>query len=477
MPNPDNDRSRRQFLATAGVAVSPSLGGCLVFGDSEQQAGQSDSTPTPIPGPTSTPTSTPADEAMETPTAADRYAEGLEPYTTPLETVAPAEPLDDLAFLEDALADATIVGMGEATHGTREFFRFKHRLVRYMAEELGLRVFTIEAHFSETVDIDRYIRTGEGDAESAVAKLSFWTWQVESVLEMVEWMREFNKGRDPDDKIRFYGVDMQSGVAPISELEPFFETVDEEFLDSLYDARGTFRSDTDEEIVEWGWEFVAELRNRLQDNEDEFVAVTSRGEYEIALRHARVLEQFIEVQEAWLDNRDSPEAFNVRDSAMAENTRWVLEREEADNVALWMHNAHVSREAFEWPEGVTVPTGSHLADWYGDDYYVVGMEFGHGFFRSTYVRQLRKFSVDPAPEDTLPGILSNLELPYAYVDVEAASGDDEVSEWLAEPRRRHSIGAAFNPDQEDEYRFVEDSIVGRFDGLLFVDESTASRML
>lgn len=481
LPGSNNNTTRRQFLTTTGIAASASLVGCLSFGDSEQQAGQPESTPTATPNSTPTPRSTATAESTPTEdgTETDRYAESLEPYTTPLETVAPADPLDDLRFLEDDLADATIVGMGEATHGTREFFQFKHRLVRYMAEELGLRVFAIEAHFSETFEIDRYIRTGEGDAETAVENFAFWTWKVEAVQEMVEWMREFNEGRDPADKIRFYGVDMQSGTTAVNELEPFFESVDEDFLDTLSDARSSLRRENShEEIVQFGREFIPKLRNRLQDNEEEYVAATSREEYEIARRHAHVLEQFIERQEALLESDEPHSPWNIRDRSMADNTRWVLDHEDADQIALWMHNGHVSRQEREWSDGTLVPTGSHLADGYGDDYHAVGMEFDHGEFRSAgQDRGLHKFSVDRAPEDTLPWILSNLELPYAYVDIEAASEDDEVNEWLSEPRQRHAIGSQFDPDQEEKYRFQESSIAGRFDGLLFVEETMASQGL
>jgi erythromycin esterase len=96
--------------------------------------------------------------------------------TATLATTDPAVDLTDLAPVSDALANARVVGLGEATHGTREFFQLKHRLVRYLVMEHGYRLFGLEANFSETLALDRYVVHGEGSPRDALRGIYFWTW-------------------------------------------------------------------------------------------------------------------------------------------------------------------------------------------------------------------------------------------------------------------------------------------------------------
>lgn len=472
---------RRRFLTTAGVVTTSLVAGCLSDSNNRESDTPSEQTrnQTSDPGDGTTDDSdeeTTDDSDKETSSEADQVVESFEAYTTALETVKPDQPRQELDFLQDDLADASIVGMGEATHGTREFFQFKDRLVRYLAEELGLRAFAWEAGFGATRTVDRYIRRGDGDAESALQEVGYWIWDVESVREMVEWMRGFNEGRAPDDKIRFYGVDTQSPSGELNELQSFFDAVDDDFLDSRSDSVELFRSGTlraDESALEQVRGFVPALQDHLETNETAFVAATSRHEYEFARRHARLLEQRIEYITAWHQEQSNSSTV-VRNESMAENTRWVLEREGLNQLALWMHNSHINQNK-------RVDTGGILADWYGDDYYTVGMEFGHGSFQAIEITDegpggLERFTLEPAPEDTLPGVLSKLEMPNAFVDLDAASGDEQLTQWLAEPPRRTVIGGGFSEDEEG-LRFSQDTITGDFDGLLFVEETERARPL
>lgn len=126
-----------------------------------------------------------------------------------LDTVAPGADATDLAPLREVFAGRRVVGLGEATHGTREFFQLKHRLLRFFVEELGVPLFGLEANFSETLAVDRYVRRGEGDPEAALEGIYFWTWNTEEVLALIGWMRAFNADRPPEDRVRFYGFDAQ----------------------------------------------------------------------------------------------------------------------------------------------------------------------------------------------------------------------------------------------------------------------------
>jgi erythromycin esterase-like protein len=160
-------------------------------------------------------------------------------HAHPLSTVEAGHGFEDLAFLEKAIGDARVVGLGEATHGTREHFQMKHRLLEFLATKMGFTVFAIEANMPESYRVDRYVSGGEGDPAALIGGMYFWTWNTEEVLDMVKWMRAFNE-REAAAKsgrhVRFTGFDMQMADYSRTIVRRFVEKHDPEFLPEL-DAR------------------------------------------------------------------------------------------------------------------------------------------------------------------------------------------------------------------------------------------------
>src|SRR5262249_23299687 len=100
-----------------------------------------------------------------------------------------------------------IVSLGEATHGTREFFQLKHRLLEFCVAELGFTIFGIEASYPECLRVNDYVLRGTGNPAEALAGTRFWTWDTEEVLALIEWMRGWNATHAR--QVKFYGFDMQ----------------------------------------------------------------------------------------------------------------------------------------------------------------------------------------------------------------------------------------------------------------------------
>ncbi len=127
-----------------------------------------------------------------------------------MRTAEPGSGFDDLRPLRRLIGNARVVGMGEATHGTHEFFRFKHRIFEFLVEEMGFTAVAIEANFPDTVAVNRYVLDGLGQGPQVVRGMGFWTWETEEVLALVEWLRKHNSKVRASRKVRFYGFDMQS---------------------------------------------------------------------------------------------------------------------------------------------------------------------------------------------------------------------------------------------------------------------------
>jgi hypothetical protein len=117
-------------------------------------------------------------------------------------------PTDDLAVFGAMVGEAEVVGLGESAHTSGGYYRSKQRLFRYLVEELGFRAFAFESPWSDAELVKEYVETCEGDSRNAVVGGLFPAWECETVLEMVEWMCEYNQAH-PDDPVGFWGFDIQ----------------------------------------------------------------------------------------------------------------------------------------------------------------------------------------------------------------------------------------------------------------------------
>ncbi|HYG64532.1 MAG TPA: erythromycin esterase family protein, partial [Thermoanaerobaculia bacterium] len=115
------------------------------------------------------------------------HAAWLRGNALPLATAAAGNGFADLQPLRQAFGDARIVSLGEATHGTREFFLMKHRLLEFLVEEMGFTHFSIEANMPETYKMNEYVLEGQGDPEELLEGMLFWTWNTQEVLDMIHW--------------------------------------------------------------------------------------------------------------------------------------------------------------------------------------------------------------------------------------------------------------------------------------------------
>lgn len=129
----------------------------------------------------------------------------LDTVAIPLSGADPDLAPADLAALDPFLAGRRIVAMGEATHGTREFFRMKDRVFRYLVARHGFAVFGMEASKAAGEAVNGFVQGGPMTADSAVRSLDLWPWETEEVRDMLFWMREHNRQADPAHRIRFMG--------------------------------------------------------------------------------------------------------------------------------------------------------------------------------------------------------------------------------------------------------------------------------
>ena len=322
-------------------------------------------------------------------------------------------------------------------------------------------------------------------------------WRTESVLTFVEWLREFNKDRPLNDRIRFYGIDAQYTSGAIKYLDEFLAAGDPDLHEELESdlAAADDDGETNEQHMsahdpEATERLLDELKAAFEKQKAALVTATGERETEMAQRCLRVVEQVR--QRRVVRETDGVQAsMVVRDEAMAENLSWVLDHESTDRAVLWAHDSHVCRTVNFGAKVEPAPSlGSYLADSYGDDYFALGFDFLDGSFRAigiglTPESELDTWSLDRPPEDSITRVLDATGDDFAFLDLEAVSNDDKLDAWLTKSRAKRELGAVYygpggpsenQTDGQTAHNAVRD-LTDAFNGLLFVRETTPSQVL
>jgi erythromycin esterase len=385
----------------------------------------------------------------------------------------------DAGLLTGLIGSARVVGVGEATHGTSEFFRFKARLFEFLVEEMSFTVIGVEASWSDSLAVDDFVRDGTGDPEAAVLGMKFWTIGTEEVLELVRWMRAYNADPRHERKLRFAGFDMQSVEEPSRRLAAYLKDVDPAVgHDELATLETLATVDTlpdrsrAAEICARSILPVADLGRRLSERKAQYVARSGHAGWRRAVGCARILGQAIQLHGVGNSRR-------IRDQKMAENVEWILNEEGlGTRMMLWAHNSHVSAA----PEnGGPWSMGSHLRETFGSRYFVIGQAFGEGGFvardgqdsgQPSGGGRLGPFAVGPAEPGSLDGTLAATGVSAFVVPVGEKAGS--AGRWLHSAQTMRAIGSTFSGEGKMG-RVIVPAI--DYDAIAFFQKTTPARPL
>ena len=399
----------------------------------------------------------------------------------------PSAPLAELEPLRAKVGNATMVGLGEGTHGTREFQRMKHRLIKWLVSEMGFSHFGIEASFSSAFMFDHYIQTGEGDPARLLEEWYFWPWATEEFLDLVNWMRAWNAaGNTP--RVRFFGVEMWDVALSIDSVKAFVKRMDPStgaHVDSLYDCLDEIRNVIDPwDILPGRYVGLPEATRRAcRTGLEEVGAILSANEAVWTAREGsekmRLVKRFAELPLRWETYvvLADPERSRYRDRIMAENAIWWHDvHAPGAKFIVWAHNIHVSR----------IPgwMGAHLSQRYGAAYFNVGLTFGLGSFNATFIGVpndtlplLRAHSVPGYRDDAIETIFTTIGAPRLILDARAVKGPvTDATEPLLSPLAIRSIGNSFNPRAAITSNHVTLQLARDYDLIVWFDRSTPTTL-
>ncbi|MQA82372.1 MAG: erythromycin esterase family protein [Streptosporangiales bacterium] len=339
----------------------------------------------------------------------------------------------------DRAAGKRIVGIGEATHGNKEFVEIRLALVQRLVREHGFRTLALEADFGGTATADDYVRNGRGTAERAAKALGFDVYRTRETADLLAWLHEHNAGVPRDEQVRLYGFDMQRYdqnkrwlLRYLTKVDPAEVTSAEKSLAPLTDAT---RSTQDEAKVEAGERAARRLMTRLEDDEKAYVAKDSADAFTRAVHHAQTIQRGAALQ---LSGNDYA---RKRDAWMAQNVEWIVDHEAdqgREKIVLGGHNGHIEKTGAAYD---FASMGERLTAKYGDGYFTVGTEFGTSTFVSADAGsgERRRFTVS---HDTPLAKLFGDERS-GYVDIARASERAGNRELLASEVRMGSVGDSF----------------------------------
>jgi erythromycin esterase len=375
----------------------------------------------------------------------DKIVKSLNKIIVPINTFQPDSNFQDISFLKEILKDKSIIGLGEATHGTHEFFLYKDRLIRFLITNLNFKAIAFESDFATVLNLNGYIN---GEIDEMCFSGGFPA--TEEIKSMLKWLKESNLTQPKSDKVQIYGLEAR-GFSNISKL----------LLDSLSNLSETNKTELqkfkDTNFNSLTKKDVDGLKLILPSL---FEFVKKQGSSSLHNHYVRLLEQ--EIIEY------SSKHFGIRDDHMFENASWLKENTLNKKMILWAHNGHLSKANIY--KQTTI--GKQLFQKYGDEYYVIATDFNHGD-TGVFVKENKEWKYQDV---YYPKILTKNGYEYFFnkckfnnffIDVEEASKDENLYQFFKQKHDMHSIGGIDKPSTSNL------SILDCFDLIAFFNKTTA----
>ena len=405
------------------------------------------------------------------------------------ETVETLEDIESvkLGALLDRIGDARVVLLGEATHGTSEFYRMRARITRELIVDRGFRAVAVEADWPDAARIDRYVRHGPAPSarpERAFSRFPTWMWRNQEVHEFVEWLRHLNGGTaDPAQRVSFHGLDLYSLYTSAAAVIGYLERVDPTAA-SIARKRYGCLTPWERDPESYG---RAALTGQYRTCEGDVVAalrdlLSRRLEYSIrdgerfldAAQNARLVADAERYYRAIYYG--SAASWNLRDQHMFDTLQSLLTFHGPDTkIVVWEHNSHIGdAAATEMAARGELNVGQLCRAAYGAGAYLVGFGTDHGTVAaaSDWDAPVEIMDVRPAQAESYERLCHDAEVPAFLLPLRYPARA-EVREELLPPRLERAIGVIYRPESELASHYFQACLPRQFDEYVWFDRTTA----
>jgi erythromycin esterase-like protein len=402
---------------------------------------------------------------------------------------AAARPLtgpNDLDPLLDHIGDSRFVLLGEASHGTAEYYNWRARLSRRLIEEKGFSFIAVEGDWPDSYRVNRYVMglpdSGVGAREvlHAFERWPTWMWANEEVVRLAESLRRHNDGLPQERQAGFYGLDVYSLWDSLYQVMGYLQRNHPEALPAAREALRCFEP-YGEDVREYARATVLvptscedevigllqELRRRAQDYPNDGPEALFAAE-----QNALVVKNAEAYYRAMVHG--GPESWNIRDRHMTETLERLMEHHgPGARGIVWEHNTHIGDARFtDMADGGEVNVGQLVRERHGDEGVVL---VGFGSHRGSVIAG-REWEAPMEVMHVPPG------RPGSWEDVLHQVGPDDKLLIFAEtdetremlqPRGHRAIRVVYQPDYEQYGNYVPTVLPRRYDALLYIDETHA----
>jgi len=398
----------------------------------------------------------------------------------------------DLDPLMELVGNRRFVLLGEASHGSHEFYELRARITRRLIEERGFTAVAVEADWPDAYRVNRFVLGDTGDRDAADALSDFqrfpgWMWRNLDVVDFTAWLRSFNDAHtDRRDKVRFYGLDLYSLRASMDAVVSYLDSVDPEAAAQARDRYSCFdhvqgqgpeygHAVTLDLMVPCENEVVAQLVD-LRRRAAALLALdgwAAEDELFFAEQNARLVHDAERYYRVMYHGR--VESWNLRDRHMAGTlsalTHHLDRLDRRAKVVVWEHNSHVGdARATELGWSGELNVGQLARTAWGDDCLLVGFTTDHGTVTasSEWGGPAERKRVRPALEGSYESLLHLAGPERSFVPL---GWHAPVA--LRSPRLERAIGVIYRPETERQSHWFRARMSQQFDAVFHIDETTA----
>jgi erythromycin esterase-like protein len=399
---------------------------------------------------------------------------------------------DGLRPLIDAIGDSRLVLIGEATHGTHEFYHTRAELTKTLIAERGFNLLAVEADWPDAYRVNRWIRGASDEATPQAALDDFtrfprWMWRNTDVVDFIGWLRAHNAAKPPGDRAGFYGLDLYSLHRSIEAVLGYLRRIDPEAAERARHRYGCFElfgddpqaygyasslgisRDCENEVTSQ----LVELRRQALDyaRRDGHVA---EDEYFFAEQNARLVANAETYYRAMFARR--ADSWNVRDEHMMETLEALLAHASrsgrVSRAVVWAHNSHLGdARATEMGAGGELNLGQLVRERFAQDAWLIGFTTHAGT-----VTAASNWDDPPERRHVRPSLAGSFERLFHDVGIARfllLLREGAAREALRAERLERAVGVIYRPESERPSHYFRANLPRQFDAVLHIDHTSA----
>ena len=393
------------------------------------------------------------------------------------------------------IGDASLVLLGEASHGSHEFYDIRAHITRRLIEEKGFEAVAVEADWPDAYRVNRYVRGQGADGSATEALADFqrfpqWMWRNTAVVDFVEWLAAFNKPRAATDRAGFYGLDLYSLYRSAEAVIGYLDEVDPEAAARARARYGCFDHSLGNP-QDYGYQAGLGLRKDCSDEAVRQLVELEQGSTEYLRRDGLLAidEQFFAEQNAQVVANAEQyyramftgrvNTWNLRDrhmsSTLNELRRHLRQQGRAGRIVVWEHNSHIGdARATSMGARGELNVGQLTRESVGNDAVLIGFTTFEGTVAaaSDWDAPVELKAVRPAIEGSVEQLFHQVGGDF-FLPIRGSDADG----LLRQPLYERAIGVIYRPRSEMASHYFQARVAEQFDGVVHVDRTQALQPL